>query len=200
MLILHAYAESQPATSRPTSKHNRSAFLPSLETGLSSQTSEQVSPPVNGPTSPQCLAPTSTDLVFTCTTSSLATCLALNGYSTYRYRYDAVFPSIGTFSNAGAYHTAEIPEVFGTYPVSNQFGTATQQQIDISAFMQKTWANFAMNPAAGVGWPKVPSLGNKLGVFGYKGSSGVTVRSKLESDYACPIYAPIEDLLGLSYR
>ncbi|KAH7085047.1 liver carboxylesterase 1 precursor [Paraphoma chrysanthemicola] len=140
-----------------------------------------------------------TDLVFTCTTSSLANYLALNGYTTYRYRYDGVFPTVSTFANAGAYHTAEIPSVFGTYPLSNQFGTATQQQINLSAFMQKTWANLAKNPGGGVGWPKVLSLGNELGVLGYQGSSGVTVRSKLESDYPCLIYAPIEDLLGLSY-
>ncbi|KAF2035410.1 liver carboxylesterase 1 precursor [Setomelanomma holmii] len=140
-----------------------------------------------------------TDLVFTCTTSSLANYLALAGYTTYRYRYDGVFSTVSTFPNAGAYHTAEIPEVFGTYPLSNQFGTATQQQIDLSAFMQKTWANFAKNPSGGVGWPEVLSFGNELGVLGYSGSSGLTVRSKLESDYPCPLYAGIEDLLGLSY-
>lgn len=140
-----------------------------------------------------------TDLLFTCTTSSLSNYLALNGYTTYRYRYDAVFPSISTFANAGAYHTAEIPEVFGTYPLLNEFGTATQQQIDLSAFMQKTWANFAKSPNSSPGWPKILSIGNELGALGKDGSSGVTVISKLGADYACPLYAGIAELLGVSY-
>jgi hypothetical protein len=40
-------------------------------------------------------------------------------------------------------------------PLSSEYGTVTQQQIDLSAFMQKVWANFAENPSGGVGWPNV---------------------------------------------
>ncbi|KAI4926930.1 uncharacterized protein J4E92_006091 [Alternaria infectoria] len=142
-----------------------------------------------------------TDLVFTCTTARLANYLAISGRTTYRYQFTPVFPSVALFPNPGAYHTAEIPEVFGTYPLSSEFGTATQQQIQLSAFMQKTWANFAKNPAGGVGWPKVGSaLGKELGVLGKDGSSGVTIRPLLEADYACPLYAGVEDLLGLSFK
>lgn len=140
-----------------------------------------------------------TDLVFTCTTSTLSTYLAANHYTSYRYRYDAVFPSISTFSNAGAYHTSEIPSVFGSYSLSNQFGNATEQQIALSAFMQKTWADFAKNPDAGPGWPKVSSPENELGVLGKNRSSGVTVMSNLEADYPCGLYSDIEGMLGLSY-
>ena len=43
----------------------------------------------------------------------------------YRYRYDACFLTTSIFDNSGAYHTSKIPEVFGTYPTSNQFGTVT---------------------------------------------------------------------------
>ncbi|KNG49934.1 liver carboxylesterase 1 precursor [Stemphylium lycopersici] len=140
-----------------------------------------------------------TDLVFTCTTARLANYLALFGRTVYRYLYTPEFPNLNIFPNAGAYHSSEIPQVFGTYPLSNQYGSATQQQIQLSTFMQKTWANFAKKPRSGVGWPKVGSFGPDLGVLGRNGDSGVLVRSKLEFDYACPIYAPIEDLLGLSF-
>jgi hypothetical protein len=68
--------------------------------------------------------------------------------------------------------------------------------------MQKTWANFAKNASAGVGWPSVDNLDLKydLGVLGKDGSSGVTVRPRIEADYACPLYAAIEDAAQLSYR
>lgn len=142
-----------------------------------------------------------TDLLFTCTASTLSSFLALNGYTTYRYRYDASFPSTSLFANSGAYHTSEIPEVFGTYPLSNQFGTATTQQIELSAFMQKTWAGFAKNPSGGVGWPSVGSAFQKtLGLLGSNGSNGVTVVDTLVADYPCVVYAPVGDLLKFNYK
>ncbi|KAF1364826.1 liver carboxylesterase 1 precursor [Lizonia empirigonia] len=141
-----------------------------------------------------------TDLAFTCSTSTLTSFLTSNGYTTYRYRYDASFPTTSLFDNSGAYHTAEIPEVFGTYPVSNQFGTVTPQQIALSAFMQKTWAGFAKNPADGVGWARVGSaFGQELGLLGSNGASGVKVVNSLLADYPCAFYEPIADLLKLNW-
>ncbi|KAF1930784.1 liver carboxylesterase 1 precursor [Didymella exigua CBS 183.55] len=123
-----------------------------------------------------------TDLIFTCSTSTLSSFLALNGYTTYRYRYDASFPTTSVFA-------------------PTQFGTVATQQIDLSAFMQKTWAGFAKNPAGGVGWARVGSaLGKELGLLGSNGSSGVNVVNNLVSDYPCVVYAPIGDLLKFTYR
>ncbi|KAL1592747.1 hypothetical protein SLS60_011163 [Paraconiothyrium brasiliense] len=142
-----------------------------------------------------------TDLVFTCSASTLTGFLALNGYTTYRYRYDASFPTTSTFANSGAYHSSEIPSVFGTYPTSNQFGSATPQQIALSAFMQETWAGFAKNPSGGVGWVKVGTpFKNELGLLGSNGSSAVEVVSSLVADYPCPVYAPIGTLLKFNYK
>jgi carboxylesterase type B len=141
------------------------------------------------------------DLAFTCSTSTLSSFLALNGYTTYRYRYDASFPTTCICVNSGAYHTLEGPEVFGTYPTFNQFGTVTTQQIDLSAFMQKTWAGFAKNPADGVGWTRVGSAFEKeLGLFGSNESSGMNVVNTLVADHPCALYAPIGDLLNLNYK
>jgi carboxylesterase 2 len=129
--------------------------------------------------------------------------LALNGYTAYRYRFDAAFPSTNIVPDAGAYHSSEIPAVFGTYPLSSEYGTANRQQVQLSAFMQKVWANFANNASAGVGWPSVQPLNllaKDLGVLGRDGSSGVTVIPRTDADFACPIYAPIEDAAGLSYH
>lgn len=141
-----------------------------------------------------------TDAAFTCTTASIASYLSLNGYSVWRYRYNPSFPTTSTFANSGAYHTAEISEVFGTYPLSNQYGTATQQQIQLSAFMQGAWAKMAKNPSAGPGWPKITPLGGvELGDLGLWNSSGVTVVNTVNADYPCAAYLALEDVLGLSY-
>jgi carboxylesterase 2 len=141
-----------------------------------------------------------TDLAFTCSTSALTMFLAMNGYTTYRYRFDASFPSTSIFANSGAYHTSEIPEVFGTYPTSTQFGTVTTQQINLSVFMQKTWAGFAKNPAGGVGWPRVGSALSYLGLLGSNGSSGVSVVNNMVADYPCVVLGPIGDVMNENYR
>ena len=142
-----------------------------------------------------------TDFLYTCSASTLASFLARNGYTTYRYRFDPSFPTTSIFANSGAYHTSEIPEVFGTYPRTSQFGTATKQQIDLSAFMQKTWAGFAKDPCGGVGWPRVGSaFGKELGLLGSNGGCGVTVVSTLVADYPCALYAPVAEALKVNYK
>lgn len=85
-----------------------------------------------------------TDLLFTCTTQTVATAVQLAGRQRiWRYQYDATFPNLQLFPNAGAYHTAEIPSVWGTYPTTNQFGSVTPTQIALSSYMQGAWAGFA---------------------------------------------------------
>lgn len=143
-----------------------------------------------------------TDLIFTCPTASLAKYLSSYEHTVYRYRYDAVFPSVSKYPNHGAYHTAEIPTVFGTYPLGKPSVPSTQQQIELSALMQRTWAGFAKNPEAGVGWPVYKNYDflDDLAVLGRGVSRGVEVVARVRADYACPVYDPLGDLFELSYR
>ena len=69
--------------------------------------------------------------------------------------------------------------------------------------MQRTWANFAKNPDAGVGWPQVEFFDlfeDDLGVLGMGSSGGVQVISRFKSDYACVVYEPLGNVLNFSYR
>lgn len=64
--------------------------------------------------------------------------------------------------------------------------------------MQGIWSGFAKGQAPN--WPQVTALpGHYLGLLGANGSTGVTVVNNLNTDYACPLYGPFEDLAGLSY-
>jgi carboxylesterase type B len=74
------------------------------------------------------------------------------GIPNWRYFFNATFAN--NLPGLGAFHTSEIPEVFGTY---NQNG-ATQRQRDISRAMMKAWADFARDPAKGPGWAQVPRV------------------------------------------
>ncbi|KAF2729963.1 alpha/beta-hydrolase, partial [Polyplosphaeria fusca] len=86
-----------------------------------------------------------TEVAFQCPAKYLANETTAIGVAAWRYFFDATFPNY--FPNLGAFHTAEIEEVFGTY---NRTG-ATQRQIDISNEMMTAWANFAKDPMGGPG-------------------------------------------------
>ncbi|KAH7312453.1 cholinesterase [Stachybotrys elegans] len=76
------------------------------------------------------------------------------GIDTWRYFFDAAFPNSEIFERSGAYHTAELELVFGTY--DEEGSTAYQRRL--SRDMQTAWARFARDPAAGPGWDAVPAV------------------------------------------
>ncbi|KUJ11453.1 alpha/beta-hydrolase [Mollisia scopiformis] len=140
-----------------------------------------------------------TDLVFTCPTASLFTLAANNGYDVWRYYYNADIPNEQKFTNAGAWHSSEIPQVWGTYSTVG----ATTAQIQLSSYMQGVWSGFAKNPSAGPGWTRYGTslLGLELGVIGglANPTGEVTVLTAV-ADYACVILDTLDEQAGLSKR
>lgn len=103
-----------------------------------------------------------TDAEYVCPTS-LATSQTVDlGVPVWRYYYNATFPNTDSATDYaypvvngyGAYHSAEIPLVWGTYSAIN----ATAEEIALSKVMQKAWADFAKDPyGTGPGWPRYDS-------------------------------------------
>ncbi|KAK6828386.1 hypothetical protein PG987_011727 [Apiospora arundinis] len=76
------------------------------------------------------------------------------GLPVWRYFFNATFANTALGDGFGAYHSSEIPIVFGTYPAAN----ATAEQARLSRVMQTAWADFAKDPyGAGPGWAAVGS-------------------------------------------
>ncbi|KAK8105675.1 Alpha/Beta hydrolase protein [Apiospora kogelbergensis] len=96
-----------------------------------------------------------TDVEYTCPTSRVAQNAAFSlGLPVWRYFFNATFPNTAIREGLGAYHSSEIPIVFGAYPEAN----ATADQARLSKAMQTAWANFAKDPyGAGPGWAAVGS-------------------------------------------
>lgn len=135
-----------------------------------------------------------TDLLFTCTTRSFSNAVSAAGRQpVWRYRYDASFPNLEFNMSLGAYHSSEIPSVFGTFPLVNEYGPATPDQIQLAGYVQKTWANFAKDPSAGPGWPRLGSAGGKeLGLIGGEGNpTGEQTVDLFVADYPCLILEPL---------
>ncbi|QIW96262.1 hypothetical protein AMS68_001780 [Peltaster fructicola] len=144
-----------------------------------------------------------TDLVFTCTTSLLAGALRdrKNGAPVWRYRYDGAFPDVSIYPNVGAYHSSEIFEVFGTYPVKNQFGSVTPDQISLANYMQGAWASFAKDPSKGPGWNQYGKNFNDLAILGgVNNTAGLSQQNEiLTADYPCVVFDPLLLLTNSAY-
>lgn len=90
--------------------------------------------------------------------------------SVFRYAYGPVFADLQKYPNAGAWHSSELPEIFGTFNRS----TATAPEATLSATMQTLVANFVKNPtiAPAPNWAKyLPgNTTTTLAKLGYNGN------------------------------
>lgn len=132
-----------------------------------------------------------TDYLYTCTVSPLSSLAVASGNKVWRYYYNASFPNLEPFPMAGSYHSSEIPLVFGTYPLVN----ATEQQMQLSKYLQSTWAAFAKNPEQGPGWSRQGTNEDlDLGEIGGRNENGQTTIDSREVDWVCGLYGLIVGL------
>ncbi|KAF7857844.1 uncharacterized protein EAF02_011211 [Botrytis sinoallii] len=111
-----------------------------------------------------------TDIIFQCPGATVANSSSAAGYPTFRYYYNATFANIQPVPGLGAYHSSEIPLVFGNLPANS-----TAAEKSLSVLIQKSWADFAKNPQAGPGWTKlnVNAGVNQVAVFNVNGLGSV---------------------------
>ena len=139
----------------------------------------------------------STESAFQCPVKLVSEESAAVGIKAWRYYFNASFPNTQLFDGSGAYHSAEVREVFGTYPQKG----ATRFQVEVSKAMQKAWAKFAKEPKCGPGWEMVPHLG----VFGGGARAGVrdkgrealmTINAE-DVDQRCKLYQKLYDAASI---
>ncbi|KAM0245210.1 hypothetical protein ACHAP5_005605 [Fusarium lateritium] len=88
-----------------------------------------------------------------CTTLKEARLRSEAGATTYQYLYAGNFTNISPPPWLGAYHTAELPLMFGTYGIE---GPSTKFERSVSERMQDLYVKFASDPVHGLkdaGWP-----------------------------------------------
>ncbi|KAK9413511.1 putative Carboxylic ester hydrolase [Seiridium unicorne] len=91
---------------------------------------------------------------FLCPSTTTITDRIAAGVKAYRYSYNGNFSNISPRGWEGAYHSAELPMVFGTHP--NYRGNSTEFEYATSHAMQDAWVAFAKGGAdamAEMGWP-----------------------------------------------
>ncbi|KAI1173433.1 Alpha/Beta hydrolase protein [Nemania sp. FL0916] len=88
-----------------------------------------------------------------CTTLEDVRLRASVGATTYQFLYGGNFSNISPVPWLGAYHTADLPMVFGTYGLE---GPSTSFEEQVSHRMQDLYLEFIKDPAQGLkraGWP-----------------------------------------------
>ncbi|KAL8665706.1 MAG: hypothetical protein Q9202_002016 [Teloschistes flavicans] len=104
---------------------------------------------------------------------------------TYRYLYAGNFTNISPLPWMGAYHTAEVPLITGTY--GDYRGVAPLEQEQLSGVMQDLWLAFAKDAQNGLvdsEWKPYSADGDVI-VFGREGIL-TGQESVLQLDSGCP--------------
>ncbi|KAF2678095.1 alpha/beta-hydrolase [Lentithecium fluviatile CBS 122367] len=112
-------------------------------------------------------------------TRSFSTCPSARGalarkswnVPVWRVRYFGEWPNLNPFEWLGAYHSSDIPMVFGT---SDLRGPDTQMERETSRYYQAAWAAFVRDPEKGLveyGWSMYDPIGETLVKLG-NGSVG----------------------------
>lgn len=102
----------------------------------------------------------------------------------WRARYFGEWPNLNPFPWLHAYHSSDIPMVFGT---SDLLGPDTDIEAKTSKYIQDAWAAFARDPENGLSgvWPMYDPTANKLIKLGFKNNTGVVLGRGDEFDGLC---------------
>jgi cholinesterase len=79
----------------------------------------------------------------------------MNGVKAYRYRYFGDWPNLNISYGTGAFHSAEVPMVFGNAALLTGVPNTLNEAL-VSAYMMGIWAAFAKDPDNALslaGWP-----------------------------------------------
>jgi cholinesterase len=115
----------------------------------------------------------------------------------WRYRYYGSFPNSRIYGDSDAYHSSEIPTLFGTAATVTGIKD-TPAESTLGLYMRNAWAAFAQNPNSGLTdvmeWPKFNALGESLTRLGFDNQTVASFSSNLNADSSC---ASVKCALGI---
>jgi carboxylesterase type B len=100
----------------------------------------------------------------------------------WRARYFGEWPNLNPLPWLHAYHSSDIPMVFGT---SDFLGPNTPTESATSKYMQDAWAAFARDPEHGLAWPKYDPDANTLVKLGFENNTQAVYGRGDEFDALC---------------
>jgi acetylcholinesterase len=89
-------------------------------------------------------------------TISYSTNCNVNNINVYRDQYAARIPNLNPLPWLGAYHSSDVPLIFGTHGLLTEYGNSTELEVSVSYAMQDHVVAFAAEPWYKV-WPQQQS-------------------------------------------
>jgi cholinesterase len=96
------------------------------------------------------------DVKMTCGSATAALVRSKLKIPTWRYRYMGIWDNTNLGPGTGAYHSGEIPVVFGATEYRSDGIKDTPEEVKVEKDTMKAWATFAKDPQNGLtklGWP-----------------------------------------------
>ncbi|CZR66959.1 related to triacylglycerol lipase V precursor [Phialocephala subalpina] len=144
-----------------------------------------VSYTTNGPGAAALFA--TTESIIACPLAKEVRTRNLVGLPTYRYQYAGNFSNISPVDWMGAYHSSELPLLFGTHDQVFK-GPSTAFEYNVSHTMEALWLSFASNPSGGparwtketgyFAWPQYEQTSSSMLLF----ASGETVQQLVTAE------------------
>jgi carboxylesterase type B len=100
----------------------------------------------------------------------------------WRVRYFGEWPNLNPFPWLRAYHSSDIPMIFGTADLR---GPNTPAEREVLGEMQGAWAAFARDPENGLQWPRYDENADTLVKLGFGNSTEVVFGAGDEYDGLC---------------
>lgn len=147
-----------------TERQQRGLFarLPSIISQVHDEGSSLLAYTPQGPPGGQAAIDARTKSWATCPDAHGALARKNWGLPVWRVHYFGTWPNLNPFDWLGAYHSSDLPMVFGT---SDLRGADTPEEKATSRYYQDAWAAFARDPVHGLtayGWPTYDPEGQTL--------------------------------------
>ncbi|KAJ4350606.1 hypothetical protein N0V95_004610 [Ascochyta clinopodiicola] len=173
---------------RNRTQEGRFARIPVLVGYTANEASSLVPYPANNLTEgPYRPAVTATNLAaWVCPALDIGNARSAFDVPVYRYQYAGQFPNLNPLPWLGAYHSSDIPLIFGTHDLLTEFGNSTELEESVSRAMQDHIVALAADPCEGpgrIGWQPTASNG-KIIRFGANGKA-VEYVAHVEIEGAC---------------
>jgi len=137
------------------------------------------------------------DYIMTCSSARTVQVRRKNNIPAWRYRYMGVWENTSLGPGTGAYHSGEIPVVFGTTELRKDSKPDSPEQAKVVKDTMHAWATFAKDPQkglSGLGWPVYDESKDTLVRIGYHNASALNVAKAAEYDAVCE---PMSKMMGI---
>ncbi|TID21650.1 acetylcholinesterase precursor [Venturia nashicola] len=140
------------------------------------------------------------DSLMSCGSATAAGVRIKHNIPAWRYRYHGDFNNTSLGPGTGAYHSSDIPAVFGTTELRPGIDKDSPEEAKMIKETMHAWASFAKDTANGLtslGWPVYNVKKDTLIRIGYNNQAGLNLAPATHYDQVCGAMKSLMGAMGL---